>query len=203
MLKPLTMSLSLAAALVAGSLAHAGGHGHGVPSAQILPTEQVVASPQGGYTECLPVAKKKCFDLSGLGHGVKKVGHGVKDFGHGVKCAIPKIHLPKPQPKCYSYEWVLQKKRCGGGLLGKFNKCGHGADVPCETAAVYPTAQAAPSPQGTWAAPQAAAAPQAYGAGQTFGTGQVYGAPAPVDAPGVMIPAEGDAAPDAPGIPGI
>lgn len=210
MLKPLTLSVSLAAALVAGSVARAGGHGHGapapapIPSAQVAPTEQTLPSPQGVYTECLPA--KKCFDLSGLGHGLKKVGHG-------IKCSIPKIHLPKPEPKCYTYEWVLKKKRCGGGLLGMFSKCGHGGDSYVADT-VYPTSQALPSGQGgdVYGTGQAGPSGQIpsgqFGTGQIpsgpFGAGQLYGAPEamPGEAPGMMVPAEGDAAPAAPEVPG-
>lgn len=202
MFKPFALTLSVAVGLVAGNVAKAGGHGHAAPSPQVIASPQVVATEQcaPAYTECA-VPAKKCFDLSGLGCKLS----GLK---HGIKNCIPTIHIPKPKPKCYSYEWVLKKKRCGGGLLGGCGK--HGATEECGYAdpGVYATGQNLGSPQGVYAAGQGGT----YGTGQagTFGTGQIYGGgatgqiPAAVEvAPGVMEPApvDTDAAPEAPVVP--
>jgi hypothetical protein len=155
MLKPLTLSLSLAVALGFCSVSMAG-HGDGcsgcaLPSAQAGP----IPSAQGPVaTGCETVAHKHCFNFSGLG-------------GHfdGLRCKLKELCNP---PVCY--EWVLKKKRLWGHHGGG---CGGG----CETCAapVYPTGQVAPSGQGaapsgqgvipapTYSAPQAA---PIYGAGQ-------------------------------------
>ena len=90
MLKPLTLSVCLAVALGACSVGKAGHHDKVLPSAQgPYPTEQIVASPQcdtGCGEACAP--KKHC----GLNFG--------KLFHH--------------KPKCYTYTWVLKKKRVRG-----------------------------------------------------------------------------------------
>jgi hypothetical protein len=200
MSKPLTLSVCLAIALASTSgIAKAGGHGGLLPSPQAVAAPQYVApSAQGilpsgqGYAGeyCAPEAKHCGFKLPKL---------------HMPKICLPKIELPKCPPKCYEYEWVLKKKRCGGGLLGMLgNGCGHGADECGVTYGgdIYPSGQ--------YASPQVAAAPQAYptaqytgdvyGAGQAYGAGQMYSAE---PAPGEMAPApvETDEAPEAPVVP--
>lgn len=141
MLKPLTLSLSLAVALGICSVGMAG-HGHAIPSGQgVYPTEQVIPSEQGCYEPCGPVAKH-----CGLLDGLKGMLH---------------------RPKCYTYEWVLKKKRVRHSLFSGFGH-GHGGgcgDVGCGSCeTVYP------SGQGVYAAPQG---------GDIYGSGQaapVYGA---------------------------
>lgn len=200
MSKPLTLSVCLAIALVSTSgIAKAGGGLLPTPQAApqyVAPSAQGVMPSGQGYVAdyCAPEPKHCGFSLPKL---------------HMPKICLPKIELPKCPPKCYEYEWVLKKKRCGGGLLGMLgNGCGHGGVEDCGYYGgdVYPSGQ--------YASPQVAAAPQAYptaqysgdvyGAGQAYGTGQatgqMYGAE-PV--PGEMAPAapETDEAPEAPVVP--
>jgi hypothetical protein len=168
MLKPLTSSVSLAVALGACSLGLAGHHGT-YASEQGYPSAQCATVPSAQCeTGCGPVAKKSCF--SGLGN------------------------MFKHREKCYTYEWVLKKKRCGGLFGGHHNKgCETGYAGGCDTCGdVYPSAQGAP-----FAAPQSYGAPQAYSAPQAFGAGQMgsYGAgqAVPTTAPGTgTAPATGD-----------
>ena len=148
MLKPLSLSLGLSFALCAGSLALAGHHGGAVASEQCASEQCATPSPQGYAPTCAPKAKKHC--LAGL-------------------CA-----KFKPKPKCYSYTWVLKKKRCGGGMMG--GHCGHSAPTPsCETCGVYGSEQY-PTSQGGEALGSGQYAPTSYGSGQTHGAGQTYGA---------------------------
>jgi len=158
MLKPLTLSLSLAVALGFCSVSMAGGH-DGC-------TNCGLASPQGGPiatgcdvgNEC---GAKRCSLFSGLG-------------GHldGLHCKLKgMLHPP------VTYEWVLKKKRLWGhhGGGGGCGDGGCGAAPVCATGQVAPSGQggyAAPSGQGGYAAPTGQGgygAPQAapiYGAGQ-------------------------------------
>jgi hypothetical protein len=150
MLKPLTFSVSLAVALGACSLGFAGHHDAVYATGQCPSPQGVLASPQGYCetgcaTPCAP-AKKHCLS-----------------------------NLFKHKPKCYTYEWVLKKKKCHGG---HGNACETGYVGGCESCGgVYPSAQGVP-----YAAPQAYGAPQAFGAGQviggSYGAGQMgaYGA---------------------------
>jgi hypothetical protein len=137
MLKPLTFSVGLAVALGMSSLSLAGGHGKSLPSAQCeAPSAQCAApSPQ-------------CDTGCGVGHGFK--------LPSLPKCDI--LGKLKPKPKCYTYEWVLKKKKVGGHFGGLFG--GHGGGDACGEV-VTPSGQC-PSPQ-------------AYGSGQTHGSGQIYG----------------------------
>jgi hypothetical protein len=190
MLKPLTLSLSLAVALGSCSVSMAGGHGYDGC------TTCGLASPQGGPWASAqgPIATcdtgdcggKKCHLFSGLG------GH----FS-GLHCKLKSLCNP---PVCY--EWVLKKKRLWGHHGGG---CGDGG---CAGAApVYATGQVAPSGQGGYAAPSGQgggyAAPQAAPA-PVYGVGQhTYRAakPAPTIAsvPAEMTPAvAGEEAPPAP-----
>ncbi len=142
MLKPLTLSVSLALALGACGVSLAGGHHNdgcatcGIASPQGSPQSVIpTAQCDTGCDTCAPA--KKCWSMP--------------------KFSMPKCHLPKLSlPKCtYTYEWVLKKK--------KVWNWGHNNAAPCDTCgtAVVPSSQAAPSPQ-AWPAPQAApkAAPQ-------------------------------------------
>jgi hypothetical protein len=165
MLKPLTLSVSLAIALGASSVVLAE-HGKSLPTPQgpiasaqeVWPSAQgVTPSPQGEWCGDVCAPKKHC--LSGL------------------------LNCCKPRPKCYTYTWVLKKKRCGGGLFGgacgHHNDCGGCGDFACDSCGgggIWPSSQY-PSPQGI-AAPQSYAAPQGYSAPQTYSAGQTpsYGA---------------------------
>jgi hypothetical protein len=127
MLKPLTLSLSLAVALGFCSVSMAGGHGNDGC------TTCGLASPQGGLypsaqgpigCETPAPCGKKCHLFSDLHCKLKSLCH---------------------PPVCY--EWVLKKKR----LWGHHGGCTDGCSTP-----VYPTGQVAPSHQGGYAAPQAA-----------------------------------------------
>jgi hypothetical protein len=182
MLKPLTLSVSLALALGACGVSVAGHHNNegcstcGIASPQgTVASPQSYASPQSCET-CAP-AKKHCFKMPKL----------------------PKMSLPKCT---YTYEWVLKKKKhwshgnqgCGG--------CGNSGCNECGGESIYPTSQVAPTSQAPWAAPQAApyGAPQAapYGTGQAapYGTGQHT-----FNNPGEMRPAlAADEVPPAPTI---
>ncbi|GIW86028.1 MAG: hypothetical protein KatS3mg108_0352 [Isosphaeraceae bacterium] len=176
MLKPLTFSVSLAVALGTCSLGVAGGHGKNLPSPQgaVAPSAQAAVAPSA--QAALPSAQGDlgCGDLGDCGPKVKK-------------CHL--FDLFKPKPKCYTYEWVLKKKRCGGGLLGGLlhgGKGGCGGDG-CDGCGAL---GAAPSPQ--MASPQG---PLAYSPSKAgiFGSGQIGGSSQylPTQAP---APA-GDAAP--------
>ena len=145
MLKPLTLSVSLALALGACGVSLAGHHGNdgcatcGIASPQgaVVSPQSVVASPQGcgevACDTCAPAKKKHCFKL-------------------------PKISLPKCT---YTYEWVLKKKKVWNH---GHKACGNSGCNEC-AGGVYPTSQVAPSSQAPYAAPQAAPqyAPQAAG----------------------------------------
>ena len=170
MLKPLTLSLSLAVALGFCSVSMAGGHGNDGC------TTCGLASPQGGVyptaqgtvgCEPAPCAKK----------------HHLSDFC----CKLKSLCHP---PVCY--EWVLKKKR----LWGHHGGCNDG----CTTGGVYPTGQVAPSGQGGYAAPsgQGGYAAPVYGAGQhTYRTAKP--APTIASVPSEMTPAiAGEEAPPAP-----
>jgi hypothetical protein len=119
MLKPLTLSLSLAVALGACSVSMAGGllHGNSGCTTCGIASPQGIVSPQASAqcaqpcaTPCAP--KKKCFSMPHLNLG----------------------SLCKPKQKCYTYTWVLKKKRVWGG-------CGGNSCAPCAT---YPSGQASP-----------------------------------------------------------
>ncbi|HWE36626.1 MAG TPA: hypothetical protein VG406_08670 [Isosphaeraceae bacterium] len=168
MFKPLTLGVGLAFALGACGISLAGGHGHGMPTPQeVVPSEQIAPSPQC-ETGCAP--KKHCLGL-GLGHKMKSWMH---------------------RPKCYTYTWVLKKKRTclfGHHNAGCGNGCGGGG---CEEA-VYPSGQYA-SPQG-----EAWPTGQVYGAGQTYGAGQAAGGQmAPMTATPTTAGEEAPAAPAPP-----
>ena len=172
MLKPLTLSLSLAVALGATSVSMAG---HTYASSQApcaAPSGQCAMPSSQCGTTCAP--KKKCNLFSGMGNmcsGLKK--------------------LCTPKPKCYTYTWVLKKKRVWG-CHGGGNSCGQPA---CETCGVYPSGQAAPSGQ-SYVAPtgQTAYSAPVYG-------GSMAGGLIPTPAPAIATAPTGDEAPPAPEIP--
>ncbi|GAC1469384.1 MAG: hypothetical protein NVSMB9_13150 [Isosphaeraceae bacterium] len=150
MLKSLTLSLSLAVALGFCSVSQAGGH-HGLASAQEpMPSTQCpTPSPQG---ECFPTGcgEKKCSLFSCLGGKMNNGYHGL-------------CKMLKPKPKCYTYEWVLKKKK----VRGHHNPC---SSPSCDTCSIYPSSQG-----GGYSSPQASigGGPGAYGSGQGgYGSGQ-------------------------------
>jgi hypothetical protein len=155
MMKPLTLSLSLAVAVGLSSTSLAGHHGKAMPSGQ-GPSPQVVPSAQevGCGPVCGPV--KRCHLFSGF--------------------KLPHISLPKLQHTT-SYEWVLRKRH-----HWSFSH-GHGAPV-CDTCGTWPSGQG-PSPQGVYAAPQGGmtygapqGAPAAGGSGQARTLAPVISDPA-------------------------
>jgi hypothetical protein len=178
MLKTLTLSLSFALALGLCSVSKAGGlfHKDGCTTCGIASPQGPVVSPQAPcptpQTCAAPVVceRKKCHLLEGLQGAGNKMNCCLNDF-----CA-----KMKPKPKCYTYEWVLKKKRvwgCHGG----------GCGTPgCETCVASP--QAAPSAQAGYGSPQASYAPS-YGSGQ-FASSAGTLSPAPITS--------GDEAPPAP-----
>jgi len=123
MMKPLTLSLSLAVALGMCSVSKAGGHDENCTTCGLAsPQGGPYATGQGIVTGCEPACppKKHCFSFH-----------------------LPKIHcnLPKLHHTC-SYEWVLKKKH---NWCFEHNKGGHG----CEGAApVYATGQGGVAPSG-------------------------------------------------------
>jgi hypothetical protein len=178
MLKPLTLSLSLAVALGFCSVSMAGILDHGSGCGLASPQCGAIASPQAPcYGSCGGGARHHLF--SGLGCHFS-----------GMHCRLKAALHP---PVCY--EWVLKKKRLwghGGGCCGGGETCG----------GVYPTGQIVPSGQGVYGAPQGGySAPQAapvYGAGQ-----HTYKATKPTtsvaSAPAEMTPAvASEEAPPAP-----
>ena len=145
MLKPLSLSVSLAVALGACGLSFAGGHGKSLPTAQCeTPSAQSVV-PSGQHIA------DGCGDACGP---VKK------------KCDLFAKFCWKPKPACYTYEWVLKKKKVHNwSLFGhKNNGCG---EESCDSCGVTPSGQNWGSGQG-------------LGSGQSWGTTQVpasYSAP--------------------------
>ena len=155
MLKPLTLSLSLAVALGFCSVSMAGGFDSGCSTCGL-------ASGQGG-----PIASAQSPYLPTSCEGGDACGPRKKCnlFGHlggkldGLHCKLKgMLHPP------VTYEWVLKKKHLWGHKNSGCDTCG---GAPVET--VYPTSQVAPSGQG-YAAPS--------GQGYTAPSGQGYSAPA-------------------------
>jgi hypothetical protein len=155
MLKTLTFSLSLAAALGFSSMSMAGGLDENCTTCGLAsPQGGVYATGQGGGspcgtggcdTGCAP--KKKCFSF------------------HMPKICLPKISCPKLVHST-SYEWVLKKKHsfslchapkagCGDGGAAPVYATGQGGVSPSGQGVISPTGQGAPY-----------AAPQVFGAGQ-------------------------------------
>lgn len=188
MLKPLTLSVSLAVALGFCSVSMAGIHDGCSTCGLASPQGGPIASAQGPIATTCETgwAPKKCGHFGGLG------------LHERLKCAL---HPP------VTYEWVLKKKVLWGhhgGGCESYETCGGAAPVYA-TGQVAPSGQgyAAPSGQGGWAAPsgQGYAAPQAapvYGAGQhTYQS--VKPAATIASVPAEMTPAiAGDEAPPAP-----
>ncbi len=196
MLKPLTLSLSLAVALGFCSVSMAG-IGDGCSTCGLAsPQGGPIASAQGPIATCdTGCAPKKCSLFSGMGNHFSSLCCKLKAACH------PPV----------TYEWVLKKKRLWGH---HGSSCGNAGCETCGGAApVYATGQVAPSGQGGYAAPSGQggyaapsgqggyAAPQAapvYGAGQhTYLSGKPATTIASV--PSQMTPViAGDEAPPAP-----
>jgi hypothetical protein len=140
MLKPLTLSLSLAVALGLCSVSKAGLHDNNCTTCGLASPQGVVASPQSTASCGAPAA---CKPKHQFGAGLKNLFH------HQV-----------------TYEWVLKKKHnFSFGHGGGCSTCGSAAPVYA-TSQVAPTGQHA-APTGQYAAPASQyGAPQAYGAGQ-------------------------------------
>ena len=203
MFKSLTLSLSLVLALSLTGVSKAGVFhkdggcatcGIASPQGPVVSPQSVVASPQGdcGSPTCakgcggLGFLKKCGGAMSGFG---SKCGGALTGMGHDFGDLCKKL---KPKPACYTYEWVLKKKRVHGG-------CGAPS---CETCgpAVTPSAQVSPTSQ-SYVAPYAA--PQAYGTGQAaaYGSGQYTASAAGMMSPAAApapAPRGGDEAPPAP-----
>jgi hypothetical protein len=187
MLKPLTLTFSLALALCLSGVSRAGDlfHSACVPSEQsvaVAPAPQCAApTPQCEPKTChfsMPHINI-CEKLEGLSCSLKQTGHNMS-CGFGDLCK--KL---KPKPPCYTYEWVLKKKRVHRG-------CGQPGCETCGGAApVYPTSQVAPAPQGPVVGP----APQAYGSVQVPATASIGGM---ISAPAPMTGDEAPPAPEAP-----
>jgi len=139
MLKPFTLSLSLAVALGLCSMSKAGLHDNNCTTCGLASPQGVVASPQGTYAGgCgAPACGGKKHHLNLNFSGLKNM------FTHEV-----------------SYEWVLKKKHSWHRNKG-CSTCGGSA------APVYATGQGGAAPSGQYTAPSGQyAAPQVYGAGQ-------------------------------------
>ena len=186
MLKPLTLSLSLAVALGFCSVSMAGIHDGCSTCGLASPQGGPIASAQGPIATCETVCAPKCSRFSGLRERLKAACN---------------------PPVCY--EWVLKKKRLWGhhgGGCQSYETCGVAAPV-------YATGQVAPSGQGGWAAPSGQGgygAPSGQGGYSAPQSAPVYGAgqhtyqPAKPAATIASVPAEmtpaiaGDEAPPAP-----
>ncbi|MGP0066186.1 MAG: hypothetical protein ACLQGP_21615 [Isosphaeraceae bacterium] len=137
MLKPFTLSLSLAVALGLCSVSKAGLHDSGCSTCGLASPQGVVASPQSTSGGC---GEAPCKPKHQWGSGLKKM---CGMFHHNV-----------------SYEWVLKKKHnwsFGHGNSG-CSTCGTAAPVYATGQGVSPTSQTVPSGQYS--------APSVYGAGQ-------------------------------------
>jgi hypothetical protein len=142
MLKPLTLSLSLAVALGLCSVSKAGLHDSNCATCGLASPQGVVASPQGNYGGCAPAPCKP-----------------KHQWGSGLKNLCSRFHHTT------SYEWVLKKKHHFSFGGGGCNTCGGGGAVYPTGQHVGPSGQAAPS--GQYAAPSGQyGAPSVYGAGQ-------------------------------------
>jgi hypothetical protein len=119
MLKPLTLSLSLAFAIGICAVSKAGGYDHNCSTCGLASPQGVVASAQGAVPCETPCPPKRChfnFHLPKL------------------HCHLPKLH----HEVCY--EWVLKKKH-------KWN-FHHNNDCQNCGSSVYATGQAAAAPSG-------------------------------------------------------
>jgi hypothetical protein len=180
MLKPLTLSLSLAVALGLCSVSKAGLHDNNCTTCGLASPQGVVASPQGTYVggcgESACGGKRHLF-----GSGLKNLFH------HEV-----------------TYEWVLKKKHVwhrGGGC----NTCAAAAPVYATgQGGVAPSGQYA-APSGQYTAPSGQyGAPQVYGAGQRAAFLPARSTTSIASVPAEMTPAApgGEEVPPAPEVKG-
>ena len=182
MLKPLTLSLSLAVALGFCSVSMAGGHDDCTTCGLASPQGGPIASAQCPIATCDTHCAPKCSLLSGLSCHFSS-----------LHCQLQSLCHP---PVCY--EWVLKKKR----LWGHHGGCE--SHETCAAAPVYPTSQVAPSGQGGYAAPSGQGGYAAPQAAPVYGAGQHTYQPAKPAATIASVPAEmtpaiaGDEAPPAP-----
>ena len=187
MLKPLTLSLSLAVALGLSSVSMAGIH-DGCSTCGL-------ASPQGG-----PIASAQALAARRWLRRWLRPQASTSSVEPGQPLQRPALQAEALCNPPVTYEWVLKKKR----LWGHGGGCGGGGCETCGGAAVYPTGQVAPSGQGGYAAPSGQGGYAAPQAAPVFGAGQhTYNAvkPAPTIAsvPAEMTPAvAGEEAPPAP-----
>ena len=131
MLKPLTLSLSLAVALSLCSVSKAGLHDSNCATCGLASPQGVVASPQGSYGGC---------------GGSPCGGRQHHQWGSGLKKMCGMFQHST------SYEWVLKKKH--------HFSLGHGGSgcSTCSSAPIYPTSQHV-GPSGQYAAPSGQYAP--------------------------------------------
>jgi len=177
MLKPFTLSLSLAVALGLCSVSKAGGHDSNCTTCGLASPQGVVASAQGSYAGA----------CGGQSCGKQRhFGSCLKNLFHHEVC----------------YEWVLKKKHVwhmGGGC----NTCGTTSSV-YPTSQVAPSGQYA-APSGQYSAPSGQyAAPQVYGAGQRGAFIPARSTTSIASVPAEMTPAapSGDDVPPAPEVKG-
>jgi hypothetical protein len=141
MLKPFTLSLSLAVALGLCSVSKAGGHDGNCTTCGLASPQGVVASPQGSYA-------------GGCEQACKPRHH----FNFSLKNCFPHHEV--------CYEWVLKKKHVWHRNKGCDTCGGGGAVYPSGQGGAAPSGQYA-APSGQYSAPSGQyAAPQVYGAGQ-------------------------------------
>ena len=182
MLKNLTFSVGLAVALGMSSLSFAGGHGKTLPTAQAVAAPQSYIAPRAQCETPSPQCDTGCDTGCGIGHGFKLPKCNFK-MPTLPKCDI--LGKLKPKPKCYTYEWVLKKKKVGHGLFG--GGCGDSSCTGGCGDVVAPSAQ--------WPSSQAYGSGQATGSGQMYGSGQAMGSGQATVAPAAAVEAAPDAAP--------
>jgi hypothetical protein len=173
MLKPLTLSLSLAVALGLCGVSKAGLFDSNCATCGLASPQGVAASPQGGYA-------------SGCDTGACGPKH---HFSLGLRNRLGCMFHHQ-----VTYEWVLRKKHSWFNH-GGCNTCGGGAPVYATGQAIAPSGQYA-APSGQWGTSQV------FGAGQhTFqparSTTSIASAPAEMS-PATPATAGGEEVPPAP-----
>ena len=140
MLKPLTLSLSLALALGLCTVSKAGLYDGGCTTCGLASPQGVMPSAQGHYVGCEQPCKPK------------------HHFNFSLKNCLPHHEV--------CYEWVLKKKHVWHHSKPSCDTCGP-APIHPTGQHIAPSGQYA-APSGQYAAPAAApyGAPQVYGAGQ-------------------------------------
>ena len=128
MLKPLTLSLSLAVALGLCSVSKAGLHDNNCTTCGLASPQGVAASPQGSYVSCGAPA---CGPKHHFGSGLKNL------FNHQV-----------------TYEWVLKKKHTWFNHGGGCNTCGSAAPVYATGQHVAAPSGQYAAPSGQYTAPR-------------------------------------------------